>query len=113
LYPRIISIRRPISVASVGLVAYSGEVETNESTLFTGLPASIQHRSGRGSHGANLPADTPNRADFHIFVPRAAAALGSVQERDIIVDDIGNRYQVIAAYWNSLGYRLFAELLQV
>lgn len=61
----------------------------------------------------NLPADTPVRADWYIFVPRHAAHLGSITERDILTDDLGKRYQVIAAYWNSLGFRIACELLQM
>jgi hypothetical protein len=111
LYPRTVSIRRPTAQTGVGALAYSGETEANESTVATGLRASIQHRSGRGQRGY-LPADAPNRAEFYIFIPKSDLAEGATTERDIVVDDLGKRYQISAAYWNSLGYRLYAELLQ-
>jgi hypothetical protein len=30
-----------------------------------------------------------------------------------MIDDLGNRYQVLAPYWDSLGYRLTCALLEV
>ncbi len=113
LYPRTVSVRRPASIAGVGAVAYSGETETNESTPFFSktFPAAIQHRSGRGGRMGDLPGDAITRSDFYIFL--RSPNLGDITERDIIVDDLGKRYQVIASYWNSLGYRISATLLEV
>lgn len=114
LYPRTVDVHRPNSTpGQAGAVAYQGETMANESVLLTGLPASIQHRSGKGAGNTGLPADAPKKADFYIFIPRCSAALGSISENDVVIDDLGKRYQIIAAYWNSLGYRISAELLQM
>jgi hypothetical protein len=113
LYPRVVSIRRPATQTSVGAVGYSGETKALETTIATNLPASIQHRSGRGTHRDELPADPSNKAAWYIFIPKQYASLGLITERDIVVDDLGKRYQVSAAYFSSLGYRLYGELLQV
>lgn len=113
LYPRLIDVHRPNVSSGAGAQPYQGVTAANESVLATGLPASIQHRSGKGAGNTGLPADAPKKADWYIFIPASAAALGSISENDIIVDDLSKRYQVIAAYWNSLGFRLAAELLQM
>lgn len=114
IYPRTIDVHRPNSTpGEAGAVAYQGETAANESVLLQQLGASIQHRSGKGSGNTGLPADAPKKADWYIFIPSCDASLGSISENDIIIDDLGKRYQIIAAYWNSLGYRIAAELLQM
>lgn len=111
LYPRTIAVHRSNTQTAVGALNYSGETETDEKVITSGLPASIQHRSGKGLRGG-LPADAPNKAEWFIFIPAANAGIGLISERDIIVDELGKRYMISAAYWNVLGYRLYAELLQ-
>lgn len=113
LYPRLVSIRRPNPQTGTGAIGYGGETAANETALFAGTKyaASIQHRSGKGKQGGMLPADAPSRADWYIFI--RMPNLGDITENDIIVDDLGKRYQTIAAYWNSLGFRVSAELLQM
>jgi hypothetical protein len=113
LYPRTLSIRRPRPNQTAGLQPYSGQSKAAEDVIATGLPASIQlnHKSGPPQGGT--PSDAYNRSGYDILIPRGAAALGSICERDIVVDDLGKRYEVTGAYWNSLGYNLSAEMLQV
>jgi hypothetical protein len=121
LYPRTVDVHRPAPNAGTGGLGYSGEIAATESVVkdadsgryMRDLPASIQHRAAKGKPMADLPADAASRADWFVFIPNRAAALGSIAERDVIVDDLGERYQVVAAYWNSLGYRLAVELLQM
>lgn len=112
LYPRIVSITRPNPTTTVGAAPYSGEVRTDETTLFMGLPASIQQRRKNSASHAEIPSDSP-RTDWAIFIPKRAAPLGSIAERDIVTDDLGKRYQVSAAWWDSLGYQLQVTLLLV
>lgn len=113
LYPRTITITRPNPTNTVGAAPYSGEVRSDETTIVMGLPASIQHRrKGSSTHGTELPSDAP-RTDWVIFIPKSQAARGLIAERDIVTDDLGKRYQVAAAYWDSLGYQLPVSLLQV
>ena len=103
LYPRTVSLSRPNPNVGTGALPYSGETSANETVLASGqtFPASIQHRSGRGGPPGNLPADAVNAADWYIFI--RMPPLGGISERDIVTDDLGKRYQVTAAYWNSLG----------
>lgn len=113
LYPRTIKVTRPNdSAPAVGLRPYSGEVRTDESIIATNLPASIQQRRKSASAHGELPSDAP-KSDWAIFIPKRSAALGLITERDIVTDDLGKRYQVAAAYWDSLGYQLLVMLLQI
>ena len=108
LYPRTVSIRRPITTNSGGLQSgYSGDQAANETPIASNLPASIQASSSfRATSSDALPGAQPGPGRWMIFIPRSALAKGSVIEDDTVVDDEDVRYQVADPYWNSLGYRL-------
>lgn len=112
LYPRTVAITRPPVNDTPGDRGYSGLTEGSETPVASGLPASIQLASKGGSPDADVPADAYSRVTYDIFVPARAAALGLIDENDVATDDLGKRYQIIGAYWNSLGYNLTAVLLK-
>ena len=99
-------------MTGVGAQPYGGLVPSNETAIFKALPASIQEDRQRGTTESKTPTAAPGRSGWRVLIPRAAAAKGTIQERDVVVDDLGKRYVVIAAYWNVLGYNLVVELLQ-
>lgn len=113
LYPRTVSIvRRPHNDA-VGRQGYGGTTPGNETPIATGLPASIQWSAAGRTRDARLPADTPSATDWDIYVPKASGlARDAIANRDIATDDQGRRFEIYAAYWNSLGHRLRAQLLE-
>lgn len=111
IYPRIISIRRPNPQTGVGAIGYGGVTTAAETVILTGLPASIQALTGKRGE-LDLPAAAYSQSQWKIFLPRNAAGLGSILSRDIVVDDAGERYQIFASYWNSLGFQLRALLLE-
>lgn len=123
MYPRTISIYRlplaPAGSAGFGAQPYqepqtaSGASVWASAPIFSGIQCSIQeYRSGQ--HGPEpLPGDTPVIPTTKIFVPAKFLALGTVQYRDYILDDIGLKYAVINPYWNSLGYRLYSFYLEM
>lgn len=111
LYPRTVSVARPVQAAGVGAAAYGGQIAGTETPVVSGLPASIQIDRQGMRNAVGLPGDS-GLTRWLVFVPLDALALGVVRERDIVTDDLGNRYQVTAAYWNSLGHQLGAEKLQ-
>jgi hypothetical protein len=113
LYPRIVSITRPNPDTGVGIVPYSAVTKGNETSIATGLPASIQQTREPGGPEGKTPTDAPDRSVWNVFIPSTSAAKGLITERDIVTDDLTKRYVVIAAYWNSLGHRLRCELLEV
>ena len=110
LFPRVISITRPADQIGVGALGYGGQVPGNETSIATGIPASIQSRKTGAPPAGHLPSDTSKRTEWRVMFK---LALGVVLERDIITDDLGTRYQVISAYWNSLGYQCTCEKLEV
>ena len=122
IYPRRISVHRPRGAAQpgaapqVGDVGYSGQDWSTtpgdfngEDAILTDLPASIQYQSPISRSGTGVPTDTHAPNAWTIFVPKRAAALGAIEARDIVIDDRGVRYQVIAPYWNMLGHKLRVE----
>lgn len=92
---------------------YGGVTACNETPLFNGVPCSIQKKNMSSAITVKLPADVANRTLWTIFIPLSAGIPnGAIKDRDIIVDDLGIRYQTTADYWNSLGYALICERLE-
>ncbi len=110
IYPRTVSVYRQTARTGIGLVNYGGETPATEAVVVSGLPASIQHVREKGTPEGKVPADAPLRSGWNFFIPSNDRTL--ITERDVLVDDIGKRYIVTAAYWNSLGYVARAELLE-
>jgi hypothetical protein len=112
VYPRTITITRPNTVSGIGGQGYEGLAQDQETTIVSGIAASIQERSTTRRPDARLPGDVNNNTIWHIYIKRSLVALGVIQDRDIVTDDLGNRFQVMGAYWNSLGYNLDCTKLQ-
>ena len=118
IYARLIEIHRaktPAASSSVtGLVDYSGmtsqpstsDPNQGEVVLFTGIPASIQATQQGRKKDSSLPSDAVWAPTWVIYIPKDALDLGSVRDRDIVVDDESYRYEVGQAYWNINGYKL-------
>ena len=111
LYPRTISVFHPAAQSGEGALPYGGQTEASDAAVAAGLRCSIQERREGQKNDVGLPGDG-TKPTWYIFVPKSACALGVIHERFILVDDIGDRYRVVAAYWDSLGYRVTAEKLQ-
>lgn len=60
----------------------------------------------------NLPGSEAITPSFKIYIPKKTLARGSLLLRDFLLDDIGLKYSIMDPYWNSLGYRLYAYLLE-
>lgn len=124
LQPNRIKISRPVGRATpmtplapqqiAGDGGYSDMQIINEIPIAEHIPASIQAASGGGMGLAKVPSDGQGRASpWRIYIRRTALAKGIVALRDVVTDeDTGQRYQVIAPYWDSFGYALRAEMLE-
>ncbi len=82
---------------------------STETIVAVGLSASIQQIKESKQPMENLPGDTVRGTLWSIFIRKPRTL---IRDRDIITDDLGVRYQVTAAYWNSLGYKALCERLQ-
>ncbi|GGH14813.1 hypothetical protein GCM10007036_14370 [Alsobacter metallidurans] len=110
IYPRTISVRRPSAPSGRGAVGYQGLQASDESVIASGLAASIQESGTASRTDAGLPADAFSSTIWRIFIPQLPD--GQLRNRDIIVDDQGRRFQVVAAYWNSLGYNARCHIME-
>jgi hypothetical protein len=109
LYPRTISIRRQNvpAAASVGAQAFGGDQPVNETLIAASIPAAIQYdRVGRATP-SNLPATT-GLPYMRILIPASALSLGTINKNDIVIDELGQRYQVYQNTCTNFGYRLLA-----
>jgi hypothetical protein len=109
--PRTISIRRSTEFAPSDLGAQppQGLTETSETILASGLTASIQRETRGTAEAAHLPGDIATRIQWRIIVP--GVAFGTIEARDVIQDELGDRFQVLANYWVGFGYKLLCETL--
>jgi len=112
LYPRTVSFHRPAGQPQGGLLGYGGQIQANEVVIASGVPASIQERKEGIRAPAHLPSDG-RQPEWWVFIARFKLSNGTLKAGDIMIDDLGNRYQVLAPYWDSLGYRLTVVLLEV
>ena len=110
IYPRTVSVRRPALNAAVGAQPYAALRKADETVIVASTPASIQEKTAGGRSVVGLPGDSVTSPIYRIFMPKVAK--GTIKDRDIIVDEEGNRYQVTAAYWNSLGWNCRTQLLE-
>lgn len=112
LFPRVVAITRPASDAAVGRQPYAGVTQANETPIVAGLAANIAVASGGARNQSGLPASAP-RTSWYIFIPvMTGITLGTINVDDIVTDDAGERYQVVANFWTPLGYRLTADKLE-
>lgn len=109
LYPRKITVLRAITASNINDHSYEGRTQSEFTTIASNLIASIQLSSQSSRPTTQLPADASNDTYWRIFQPTLAA--GTIQVRDVIVDDLGRRFEVVGDYWNSLGYNILAKRL--
>lgn len=108
VFPRIVSVSRPGVQTGVGAQTYGGNVKSAETVVASGLPASVQRKREGGRNDVKIPSDG-KPGNWRIFIK---ANLGLIRDRDIITDDLGERYQVIGNYWGSLGYNCSCDKLE-
>ncbi|KAA0686011.1 hypothetical protein DTW90_34560 [Neorhizobium sp. P12A] len=107
LYPRTISVTRPQGQTGVGNVGYSAVEKGTEAPVISGIPASVQAKTtmARVPNGS-LPAQPPGPIVWRVYIPNGKVPDGMIQDRDIITDDLGRRFQVEADYVNSMGWNI-------
>lgn len=105
LFPRTVAVHRPAADSGVGFqAAYAGQTQAAETPILTGLQASIQVRREGSVNKVGLPGD--GTAPFwDVFLHRRDVTAGQVMNRDIIIDDLSRRFQVVASDYESLNPR--------
>jgi hypothetical protein len=109
LYPRTIQVTRPNLDTGVGAQPYGGLLASNETLVASGIAAHIEAERQGKDPDARLPGDAKGESIWRIMFK---AALGLVQSDDMITDELGNRYQVISASWEPLGYTCRVQIMQ-
>lgn len=116
LYPHRVDIRRNMEQPVAGRSAYDGLQANAETVLASSIACNIQiDRTGRPSE-AKLPGDPIGEPTMKIMFPGTwlgGPEYGAIQPRDVLVDGLGNRYQVIVNEWQLIGCQVRAQLLQV
>lgn len=113
LFEHVVSIRRPAHQASgAGKQGYGGIDAAETDLIAEGVPASVQAKGTGRANPAGLPADaSPFR--WQIVIEAGHVDAGVIQDRDIVIDNLGRRFQVSADYSHSLGWTLQAEKLEL
>lgn len=110
--PRTIRITSPIAPSAVGAVGYSGICDaTGSSTDVLGTAANPWPCSiilGKGTQGTktNLPS-SGKEAGWQILLPPSVPVRIDAGMR--ILDDLGRKYDVVAAELTDLGWRIMAH----
>jgi len=103
---RVITVSRPQQQQATGLNGYGGDTLAGETAILAQWPCSLLI-TRRGSGGeVKLPGDT--RDPWWIcLLPEFEGA--TILSRDVLADDLGNRFVVSAAELTPLGWRLEAQ----
>src|SRR5271166_3714071 len=129
LYPRTIAVTRPgrdvaigytigeyaglliaTETAILGSIAYvSG---TNVFVSLVGIPADLQSDQTARDMGGMEPSSA-RRMEWRCLIPASAASFGTITENDVVTDDLGKRYKVMAATWTFLGYNLRESIIEL
>jgi hypothetical protein len=115
LYPHIVSLRRNMEQPAGGQSAYDGAQASAETVLIVGMAANVQiDRTGRPPD-AKLPADPIGAPTHKIMFPAVSLGgpgYGTIMNRDILVDGLGQRYQVIVVEWQYIGTQVRAQVME-
>lgn len=109
LYPRTITISRMAPDPTLGSQGYSGMTPDKETIVAQGIPARIQADRQGTPPQAKLPADAAGESIWKIIFK---GARDLARTGDIITDDLGERYQIISAYWGPLVTTCRSQILQ-
>lgn len=116
LYPHVVSLRRNNEQPVAGQSPYDGLQSSNETVIQSGMAANIQiDRTGRPPD-AKLPGDPIGAPTCKVFMPGAwlgGPTYGVIKINDVLVDQMGLRYQVIVTEYQPIGLQIRAQVLEV
>lgn len=120
IFPFTISVLRQATVSTIGEVSgYSGARSSTETVVASGLPANIDLSGKGGVNESDMPGNARFRGTYRIYIPLDGGGVRTlgIKRGDIIKDDSldgsGARYQVASPHWNSCGWQLDADRVEV
>lgn len=112
-FPHTCEIRRPAAQTGQGKVAYGGQTQSGETSVKPpGIPCNIELRREGQRNTSGLPGDG-TRPTYDVRFPRnCGLAYGDIKDDDILIDGLGQRYQVVSNDWHKFNYALRVERLK-
>lgn len=107
---RTFSVLRDNTSVQVGAVGYGGMSPANETLIASGFPGAMQITRQGATSLDHLPSDIERKGGWYIYLPVIPGV--TIQERDVISDDLNRRHLVMAVYLSDLGYLIKAEYLE-
>ena len=104
LFPRTVTVTRPQGVTGLGAQGYSGLSQTSETPVATAKAHIQPDRQGKPPL-AGLPGDAVGQPTWKIMLKLPK---GTVRKRDVLTDELGNRFQVVYAAWTPLSTTVLA-----
>lgn len=115
LYPHTVSLRRNNEQPVAGQSPYDGLQASAETVIQSAMVANLQiDRTGRPPD-SKLPADPIGAPTMKIFFPGTwlgGPGYGVIKINDVLVDGLGNRYQVIVVEWQPIGTQVRAQIME-
>lgn len=106
---RTLNIFRPQQQTAAGVNPYGGTIDSNQTELMSGWPASVLQGTKGEKDGAVLPGDV-RLPWWAILLPAYPGV--TLLTADIITDDIDRRYIISSAELTDLGWRITAMQAQ-
>ncbi len=119
IFSRTIAVHRPDAVfpitetpPGIRTLPYHGVTAATETAILSGIAASLQIAGGGKSPDNKLPSSI-SQSGWKVYINGNDAPAGSILNRDIVIDDAGNRYQVTGVQLTPLGTVLNCTILEV
>ena len=105
---RVLTIKRPPGATAIGVNPYQGLLPGTETTVATNVPGIVElASSGKNSSSSGLPSDSAGPIKWTVTIPASAMqSLPTINERDVIYDDLGRRFQVDGFQPSALGAKI-------
>lgn len=110
IFPRTIKIVRPYDQKGVGTLGYGGMSQNTERLIIENVPAAIQQKSISRQLSQKLPGDIRAKTLWRILFKLPHAL---IEDRDIVVAENGERFQITSSYWTPIMYNCLSERLEV
>lgn len=101
---RVVTVYRPQQQTAVGAAPYGGNTADNQTAIATGFPASILINAKADKGVVSLPGDARS-AWWNMLLPIIPGGV-TIEDADVVIDDLENRYVISAAELTDMGWRI-------